>query len=162
MDKAALLSPPETGDEATPQTREFSETTSSHISPSSQLINSDEEVGKPAEDMVTPCFAPTGQELLEEQMAGLIDYSAAASVADLISRWPQARMVTLYRNFRPASFSQSQGGAHVPTPARRSIGGSLGLNIVGGDGSDATFVSQVQPDKPAGLSKRVFVGDRVL
>ncbi|OON22247.1 PDZ/DHR/GLGF domain protein [Opisthorchis viverrini] len=160
--EAALLSPPETGDEATPQTREFSETTSSHISPSSQLINSDEEVGKPAEDMVTPCFAPTGQELLEEQMAGLIDYSAAASVADLISRWPQARMVTLYRNFRPASFSQSQGGAHVPTPARRSIGGSLGLNIVGGDGSDATFVSQVQPDKPAGLSKRVFVGDRVL
>ncbi|GAA54094.1 discs large homolog 1-like protein [Clonorchis sinensis] len=134
--------------------REFSETTSSHISPSPQQINSDEEVGKPAEDMVAPCFAPTGQELLEEQMAGLI--------ADLISRWPQARMVTLYRNFRPASFSQSQGGAHIPTPARRSIGGSLGLNIVGGDGSDATFVSQVQPDKPAGLSKRVFVGDRVL
>nr|QQY02496.1 disks large homolog 1 [Cryptocotyle lingua] len=162
MNNKGFLSPSDTGDESTPQRNEYSETTASPRSPSSQQIQSDEEGEKPDEGIVSPCFAPTGQELLEEQMAGLIDYTAAAVVADLVSRWPRARMVTLYRSGKPASLPH--GGTQVTTPqaARRSVGGSLGLNIVGGDGSEATFVSQVQSDKPAGLSKRVFVGDRVL
>ncbi|CAL8079774.1 unnamed protein product [Calicophoron daubneyi] len=111
-------------------------------------------------------LANMGRELLESQMAGLIDYAVASSMSELISKWPNARLVTLYRGGRHDNESQKQlGGGHAVTEHSRSAssgGGNLGLNIVGGDGSDATYVSQVQPNKPAGRSKRVFVGDRVL
>ncbi|VDP68673.1 unnamed protein product [Echinostoma caproni] len=112
-------------------------------------------------DVNSPYFTPSGQEMIEAQMSGLIEYTAAASVADLVSKWPKARLVTLHRNTRYTSTNQEPNDKRKPRRSR-SVGGSLGLNIVGGDGSEATFVSQVQPDKPAGLSKRIFVGDRLL
>ncbi|KAA0191495.1 Neuronal differentiation protein [Fasciolopsis buskii] len=112
-------------------------------------------------DMNSPYFSPSGQQLFEAQMSGLIDYAAAASVADIVAKWPKARLVTLHRSARYTSSAQGPNEKRKHRPSR-SVGGSLGLNIVGGDGSEATFVSQVQPDKPAGLCKRIFVGDRLL
>ncbi|KAF6768677.1 hypothetical protein AHF37_11596 [Paragonimus kellicotti] len=109
------------------------------------------------------CFVFKGQELLEAQMAGIVDYAAAASVAELVTRWPKARLVTLHRSVKPSATSSTIRASRGKSRHRSySVRGSLGLNIVGGDGSEATFVSQVHPDRPAGLSKRVFVGDRVL
>ncbi|THD28271.1 Discs large 1 protein [Fasciola hepatica] len=116
---------------------------------------------EPTRDINSSYFSPSGEELFEAQMSGLIDYTAAASVADIVAKWPKARLVTLHRSAR---FTASGQGPNEQRKHRRSrsVGGSLGLNIVGGDGSEATFVSQVQPDKPAGLCKRIFVGDRLL
>ncbi|KAF7232139.1 hypothetical protein EG68_06248 [Paragonimus skrjabini miyazakii] len=115
------------------------------------------------EEINPSCFVFKGQELLEAQMAGIVDYAAAASVADLVTRWPKARLVTLYRSVKPAATSSTIRASRGKSRHRSYlVRGSLGLNIVGGDGSEATFVSQVHPDRPAGLSKRVFVGDRVL
>ncbi|VEL10226.1 unnamed protein product [Protopolystoma xenopodis] len=159
------------------------------------------------------------------------NYTAAASVADLLTEWPLARLVTLYkwsgrtqqqfstagspcavpsdvwRQSRPAARpgrtlslghrrrqqsnklvepsnkvagrASSPGlaltssltgitdvagvsGATGPCRGASFGGGSLGFNIVGGEGSEGIFISHVQPDKPAGLSKCVFVGDRLL
>lgn len=42
------------------------------------------------------------------------------------------------------------------------LGGSLGFNIVGGDGADGIYVSYVHPKRPAARSKSVSVGDRLL
>ena len=41
-------------------------------------------------------------------------------------------------------------------------GGSLGFNIVGGDGTDGIYVSYVHPKRPAGRSKSISIGDRLL
>ncbi|KAK4473766.1 hypothetical protein MN116_003105 [Schistosoma mekongi] len=113
-----------------------------------------------------PCFASTGQELLENRMVGIIDYVAAASVSNLINEWPNARLVTLYRSGRKHATTINRNQTENPDMIQRgsssSSGRSLGLNIVGGDGSEATFISHIQHDKPAGLSKRIFVGDRLL
>ncbi|CAH8834504.1 unnamed protein product [Trichobilharzia szidati] len=115
-----------------------------------------------------PCFASTGQELLENRMVGIIDYAAAASVSNLLSEWPDARLVTLYRSGRKRVSSIHRDKVDPNDTFRRGFSsggvgvGSLGLNIVGGDGSEATFISHIQPDKPAGQSKRIFVGDRLL
>ncbi|CAH8834488.1 unnamed protein product [Trichobilharzia szidati] len=113
-----------------------------------------------------PCFASTGQELLENRMVGIIDYAAAASVSNLLSEWPDARLVTLYRSGRKRVSSIHRDKGDLNDTFRRGLSsggvGSLGLNIVGGDGSEATFISHIQPDKPAGQSKRIFVGDRLL
>ncbi|CAH8449095.1 unnamed protein product [Heterobilharzia americana] len=131
---------------------------------------SNEKVHKPSVNEMTttniPCFASTGQELLENRMVGIIDYAAAASVSDLLNQWPNARLVTLYRNGRKRVSSISRERLNNSEAIHRGFSsnsrGSLGLNIVGGDGSEATFISYIQPNKPAGLSKRIFVGDRLL
>ncbi|CAH8451715.1 unnamed protein product [Schistosoma rodhaini] len=113
-----------------------------------------------------PCFGSTGQELLENRMVGIIDYAAAASVSNLLNEWPNARLVTLYRSGRKRINSMSRNQTDNSDIIQRGYssnsGRNLGLNIVGGDGSEATFISHIQPDKPAGLSKRILVGDRLL
>ncbi|CAH8556771.1 unnamed protein product [Dicrocoelium dendriticum] len=133
--------------------------------------SSSAELDKQAEYLEQPTAKSQGggdghcQGLLEAQMSGLIDYAAAASVADLVSRWPNARLVTVFRSGRSVgATSPAHPVSHSPNKRHRSqsVGGNLGLHIVGGDGSEATFISYVHPTKPAGASKRLFVGDRVL
>ncbi|CAH8471164.1 unnamed protein product [Schistosoma intercalatum] len=113
-----------------------------------------------------PYFGATGQELLENRMVGIIDYAAAASVSNLLNEWPNARLVTLYRSGRKRITSMNRNQTDNSDTNQRGYssnsGRNLGLNIVGGDGSEATFISHIQPDKPAGLSKRILVGDRLL
>lgn len=46
-------------------------------------------------------------------------------------------------------------------PGERT-GGSLGFNILGGDGTDGIYVSHIHPDRPAARSKAISVGDRLL
>ncbi|KAL3314302.1 hypothetical protein Ciccas_007080 [Cichlidogyrus casuarinus] len=72
-----------------------------------------------------------------------VDYAAAKTMSKYLDNWPKARMVTLYKHSTGAN-------------------GSLGFHIVGVDGVNMVFISQVQADKPAGLSKQIFVGDKLL
>lgn len=95
-----------------------------------------------------------------------VDYAAAASVSNLLNEWPNARLVTLHRSGRKRVTSMNRNQTDNFDTNQRGYssnsGRNLGLNIVGGDGSEATFISHIQPDKPAGLSKRILVGDRLL
>ncbi len=66
--------------------------------------------------------------------------------------------MTLYKENAPSTNGRSgHSTAGVP-----SGGGSLGFNIVGGDGADGIYVSHIHPDRPAARSKGVSVGDRLI
>ncbi|VDO12292.1 unnamed protein product [Rodentolepis nana] len=84
------------------------------------------------------------------------DYAAARAVPDsVLERWPRARLVKLYKE---SPVMQRSNGS---TSCERS-GGSLGFNILGGDGTDGIYVSHIHPDRPAARSKAMSVGDRLL
>nr|CDS27585.1 disks large 1 [Hymenolepis microstoma] len=84
------------------------------------------------------------------------DYAAARAVPDsVLQRWPRARLVKLYKE---SPTMQRTNGSN----SCERIGGSLGFNILGGDGTDGIYVSHIHPDRPAARSKAMSVGDRLL
>ncbi|KAM7535677.1 hypothetical protein Aperf_G00000096199 [Anoplocephala perfoliata] len=94
---------------------------------------------------------------LSSSSHGSEDYAAAHAVPDsVLQRWPRARLVTLYKE--DAMIPRGTSGSN---PGERT-GGSLGFNILGGDGTDGIYVSHIHPDRPAARSKAISVGDRLL
>uniref|UniRef100_A0A5K3EQC5 Pro-interleukin-16 n=2 Tax=Mesocestoides corti TaxID=53468 RepID=A0A5K3EQC5_MESCO len=87
--------------------------------------------------------------------SGPDDYAAACAVPEsVLLRWPKARLVTLYKECPTSDYGS--GASSVGN------GGSLGFNIVGGDGADGIYVSHIHADSPAARSKAISVGDRLL
>ncbi|VDM34282.1 unnamed protein product [Hydatigera taeniaeformis] len=81
------------------------------------------------------------------------DYAAAHAVPEsILQRWPRARLVTLYKEE-----SQITGSS----VGERSSG-SLGFNIVSGDGTTGIYVSHIHPKGPAASSMAISIGDRLL
>ncbi|VDL59914.1 unnamed protein product [Hymenolepis diminuta] len=93
---------------------------------------------------------------LSSSSHGSEDYAAARAVPDsVLRRWPRARLVTLYKE--DPAMQRSNG-----SKSGERTGGSLGFNILGGDGTDGIYVSHIHPDRPAARSKAISVGDRLL
>ncbi|KAM3187858.1 hypothetical protein ACTXT7_001454 [Hymenolepis weldensis] len=93
---------------------------------------------------------------LSSSSHGSEDYAATRAVPDsVLQRWPRARLVTLYKE--DPAMQRSNGS----NPGERT-GGSLGFNILGGDGTDGIYVSHIHPGRPAARSKAISVGDRLL
>ncbi|VDN16418.1 unnamed protein product, partial [Dibothriocephalus latus] len=79
------------------------------------------------------------------------DYVATTAIKDsILRRWPQARLVTLFK------YNSTASGETRRAPPD-STGGSLGFNIVGGGGTKGIFVSHIQPNSPAAGSRKIQV-----
>ncbi|VUZ38956.1 unnamed protein product, partial [Hymenolepis diminuta] len=88
---------------------------------------------------------------LSSSSHGSEDYAAARAVPDsVLRRWPRARLVTLYKE--DPAVQRSNG-----SKSGERTGGSLGFNILGGDGTDGIYVSHIHPDRPAARSKAISV-----
>lgn len=84
-------------------------------------------------------------------------YAATTAISDsILRRWPDARLVTLHKE------SVGVKSDLVVDLARAGGSGTLGFNIVGGEGTDGIFVSYLQPNRPAARSRAVNVADRLL